>query len=112
MARDYKVNLSLDDTATLIHDSITNGSFTGCLIDQYNIEFSDEVYAAVYVYDKFYHRASNRLTLTVTIDNIGSLTNVHCVSGGGGQSVLKFSWFADESFEDCVEKALRDYIVE
>lgn len=66
----------------------------------------------MYVYEKHYHRAGNRLTLTVTIDNVGGSTNVHCISGGGDEGYMKFSWFADGNFENCVENALHNYIVE
>ena len=62
------------------------------------------------VYEKHYWRAGNRLTLTVTIDNMSGRTRVHTVGGGGGEGLFRFDWGASQSFEGVVQDALAPYL--
>lgn len=66
---------------------------------------------AVMVYEKHYWRAGNRLTLTVTIDNLSGRTRVHTIGGGGGEGLFRFDWGAAESFEGVVQDALSPYML-
>lgn len=109
MALDMRVSLNPEQAAEIVNNEIISGSITGELIDRYVINDDNDKLCVVLVYDKHYYRAGNRLTLTVVIDNMGGLTKVHCVSGGGGEGFFRFDWGAAESFEYCVESALAKY---
>ncbi len=109
MALNMQVTLSPERTAEVIHDGITGGSFTGTLIDHHTVRGGDGSYCIVVVYEKHYFRAGNRLTLTVIIDNMSGTTNVHCISGGGGEGFFRFDWGASDSFEGCVSDVLAEY---
>ena len=111
MAQTCHVNLSVDAARQLIVKTIEGGSVTGSCIDEYRMEKSGGT-AVVMVFEKYYMRVSNRMTLTVIIDDFDSVTRVHCVSGGGGQGALfRFDWFAGDSFASAVDHALQPYII-
>lgn len=62
--------------------------------------------------EKYYHRAGNRLTLSIVISDIAGATHVHAVAGGAGQGAFfKFSWYAEEAFSEAAEKALKNYMI-
>lgn len=82
MNNTFKVSISIDETANLIHKTVVD-SITGVLLDKYEINASGNKQCIVMVFDKYYSRVGNRLTLTVTIDNFEDYTRVHYVSGGG-----------------------------
>ena len=69
----------------------------------------DGAVCLVSVYEKHYWRAGNRLTLTVTVDNLQGRTRVYLVSGGGGEGLFRFDWGASQSFESVVQDALAPY---
>lgn len=106
----FFVSIAPKDAAVLIHEEVVDGSITGELIDFYEIE-EENSYIAVLVFEKHYSRAGNRLTLTVTIDDLHGKTRVHSVSGGGGEGLLRFDWGAAEDFEAAAENALGNYII-
>ena len=59
------------------------------------------------VYEKYYWRAGNRASLTVTVLGDGSDIRVHAVGSGGGQGALfRLSWGAEESFVGVVADLL------
>lgn len=107
MAATYTLTCSPAAAADRIRDAIEGRSFTGELIDRYQIGTEDRI-CIVLVFEKHYYRAGNRLTLTVTLDNLGGVTRVHTVGGGGGEGLLGFDWGAADSFENCAIEALRD----
>ena len=111
MAQTYYVSLDAASTARIISDAVVGGSFTGECLDSYTRSTPSGA-CTVLVYEKHYYRVSNRLTLTVVIDDFDEQTRVHCVSGGGGQSILfNFDWGASGSFSTVVQKALASYII-
>ena len=107
MAATYTLTCDPFTAADLAIRAIEGGSFTGELIDRYQISDGDKT-CIVLVFEKHYYRAGNRLTLTVTLDNLSSVTRVHLVGGGGGEGLFRFDWGAAESFEQCVVDALRN----
>lgn len=111
MENTIKVSTSIEETSKIIYEGVVEGSITGVLIDQYEINGPNNTRCMVVVYEKHYYRAGNRLTLTVTLDNFEGNTRVHYVSGGGGEGLLRFDWWASESFADIVPKVLNDYMV-
>ncbi len=111
MSQTYYVSLDTVSASRIISDAVVEGSFTGEVLDTYTRNTPSGV-CTVMVFEKHYYRVSNRLTLTVVIDDFDNSTRVHCVSGGGGQSILfNFDWGASGSFTTVVQKALAPYIV-
>ena len=104
------VTCSIGQCAELIHSAIVDGSVTGELLDRHEVQSPDGLKCLVMVYEKHYWRAGNRLTLTVTIDNMSGRTRVHTVGGGGGEGLFRFDWGASQSFEGVVQDALAPYL--
>ena len=110
----YTIYVSKDPAtaADLISRYIVGGSISGELLDDYVLQHGESGYCRVMVFEKYYYRVSNRLTLTVAIDNFEGRTSVHCVSGGGGQGVLfRFDWGSSSSFARSAYHALQNYII-
>ncbi len=106
------VTLDPASTANTISRHIIDGSISGELIDDYIINCGNGHICRVMVYEKYYYRVSNRLTLTVTIDNADGRTRVHYISGGGGNGTFfRFDWGSSDSFSNCVYEALRKHIL-
>lgn len=109
MKQTFFVSVDIDAAANLIDRAVVDKSITGQCIDTYTLD-SESSQCRVMVYEKHFLRVSNRLTLTVVIDNFDGKTRVHCVSGGGGDA-LRFDWGASDRFAGVVEKALSAYII-
>ena len=105
------VTCSIGQCAELIHSAIVDGSVTGELLDRHEVRSPDGLKCLVMVYEKHYWRAGNRLTLTVTIDNMSGRTRVHTVGGGGGEGLFRFDWGASQSFEGVVQDVLTPYML-
>ena len=111
MADTYMVNLSVPEAAARIRSEIENGSLTGELIDFHQVQLPG-AQCVVMVYEKYYYRVNNRLTLTVALDDAQGRTQVHAISGGGGEGVLfRFDWGASDSFAAAVQRALQGYLL-
>ena len=111
MENTYYVSCSMKQCGDLIYNAIVDGSITGELLDHYTIQGPNGLECVVMVYEKHYWRAGNRLTLTVTIDNMSGRTRVHTTGGGGGEGLFRFDWGAAHSFEGVVEGALSPYML-
>ena len=109
MANTFTVNLSPDLATELIRDGVEGRSFTGELIDYHAIGDECSGRCMVMVFEKHYSRVGNRLTLTVTVDDLSGRTRVHAVGGGGGEGLFGFDWGAADSFEQMVVSALAEY---
>ncbi len=106
------VTLDPASTANTISRHIIEGSISGELIDDHTVNYADDKLCRVMVFEKYYYRVSNRLILTVTIDNADGRTRVHFISGGGGNGTFfRFDWGSSDSFSNCVYEALRKYII-
>lgn len=105
----FFVSLDFKQAINTINDAIVGGSITGECIDNYNITSKNGARITVLVYEKHYYRAGNRLTLTVTVDNLEGKTRVHSIAGGGGEGLFKFDWGAAESFSSAVTNALYEF---
>lgn len=93
MALDFNVNLAPQVAMQMIDNGIVNGSLSGERIDYYEVHNTAGYLCITAVYEKFYYRAGNRLTLTVIIDNMRGTTHVHAIGGGGGNGAFfKFDW--------------------
>ena len=109
MGNTFFVSCSMEQCERLIDSAVVDGSITGEQLDRYVVQGKDGLRCVVLVYEKHYWRAGNRLTLTVTMDNMGGRTRVHLVGGGGGEGLFGFDWGAAQSFEGVVEEALGPY---
>ncbi len=109
LALDFNVNIPPQDAIRIIDKAIVDGSITGERIDYHTVTANDETSCIIAVYEKHFYRAGNRLTLTVIVNNMQGLTNIHCISGGGGEGLFRFDWGASDSFEDTVLSALENY---
>ncbi|MBE6576420.1 MAG: hypothetical protein E7654_09130 [Ruminococcaceae bacterium] len=109
MANTFTVNLSPAHAAERICEAVEGGSLTGELIDRYAIGEDEGGLCIVLVFEKHYYRVGNRLTLTVTIDDLAGKTRVHTVGGGGGEGLFGFDWGAADSFEQVAISALDEY---
>lgn len=104
------LDLPLADAAEKIVHAVEEGSFSGELLDDYTVPCGGGC-VRVLVFEKWYYRVSNRLLLTVTLDDVTGQTRCHVAAGGGGESVFwKFDWFAGDDFADVVWNALAPYV--
>lgn len=69
---DFTISLAIDQAARLLDDAIVGGSVTGERIDSYAVRDENGLRCLVLVYEKHYYRAGNRLTLTVTLENLSA----------------------------------------
>ncbi|MBS5659723.1 MAG: hypothetical protein KHW79_00405 [Clostridiales bacterium] len=112
MALDFNVNLAPQVAMQMIDNGIVNGSLSGERIDYYEVHNTAGYLCITAVYEKFYYRAGNRLTLTVIIDNMRGATHVHAIGGGGGNGAFfKFDWGASEAFTNSPWDILRSYAI-
>ena len=77
MALDFNVNLAPQVAMQMIDNGIVNGSLSGERIDYYEVHNTAGYLCITAVYEKFYYRAGNRLTLTVIIDNMRGTTHAN-----------------------------------
>lgn len=107
----FKVTLGLKEAIELLDEGIVEGSFTGERVDYYVVHADNNHSVIVVVYEKHFYRAGNRLTLTVVIDNISGITNVHSIGAGGGEGLFRFDWGASEKFTNAPREILAKYII-
>lgn len=110
MKNEFKVSLSLEETVSFLKKELVRGSLTGDLVDERVIE-SDGKKVVNLIFVKHYWRASNHVSLTVTIDNFEDEVRVYAFGSGGGEGLFKFDWGASESFADSVRIVLKKYII-
>lgn len=112
MATDnFNVKLNLRETVELLDKGIVGGSITGERVDYHVVTIDDTHAVIVLVYEKHFYRAGNRLTLTVTLNNINNLTSVHSIGAGGGEGLFRFDWGASDSFTNSPREVLSRYII-
>ena len=110
-ADNFKINLSLNETVKMLDNGIVNGSITGERIDYHVITGNDSMGVIVLVYEKHFYRAGNRLTLTVIVDNMNGVTNIHSIGSGGGEGFFKFDWGASEAFTSAPRSILNNHLI-
>lgn len=109
MADTFFVSVDMPRAIERMDAHIVGGSITGECIDRYDMT-SPAGQVTVLVYEKHYYRAGNRLTLTVTLDNLTGQTRVHSAAGGGGEGLFRFDWGAADSFAQAPSDALRQFV--
>ena len=111
MENTIRASIDIDKAANLIENGILHSSLTGEMIDYYEVSAQNDIKCIVMIFERHYLRAGNRLTLTVTLDNINGVTRIHYVGGGGGEGFFKFDWGAAESFGELIPKILDEFII-
>lgn len=106
-----KVRLSIKETVKILDEGIVTGSITGERVDYHVVTGNDDIGVVVLVYEKHFYRAGNRLTLTITVDNMSGVTKVHSVGAGGGEGLFKFDWGASEKFTSAPRDILQAYLL-
>lgn len=108
----FRVTCSVDDAARAMYAHMQRSISASCL-DDYTIHAEGGGVCRLIVFEKYYARAGNRLTLSVQIDDLEGATRVHSIGGGGGEGVFfRFDWGASESFANAPYEALRGYMRE
>lgn len=108
---DFKVSLSPYDAFDLMQKTITQNT-SAEMIDWYRDTHPTGAELVVAVFEKYYMRTDNRASLTVTLQNLSGVTEVHCIGSGGGQGlVFRFDWGVGDNFSEAPREALRHYII-
>lgn len=84
----FYVSLSMQDAAAAIDNEIIRGNVSGTLIDRFVANHPDGTHCLISVYEKHFVRAGNRLTLTVTLDNIPVFTQPAVAAAVCSESTL------------------------
>lgn len=108
---DFFTSVSTREAMRMVDKAVLGSSLTGKKRDEYVSDNGRGEMVAVMVFEKYYIRAENQLTVTVTIDNLRGNTHIRAAGGGGGQGLFRFDWGASESFEDCIKSAFREYLI-
>ncbi|MDD3243050.1 MAG: DUF6054 family protein [Eubacteriales bacterium] len=110
MAQSFFVKTDLRTAADVINTYIVTGSISGECVDRYRIP-TETGAVEVMVFEKYYYRVGNRLSLTVVLDDLTGVTRVRSIGSGGGNGVfLNFDWGSADSFAASPYQALRDYL--
>lgn len=105
-------NLSPYEVIKIVQQEIVGGSFSGELIDMYELGINNNSSAYVAVFEKYFYRVSNMITATVVVSESDYGAKVHVVSAGSSQGwLLKFDWGAANSFEKTIKRCLESYII-
>ncbi len=106
----FRVILGVEETANRIIRGVEGRNISSELIDKHN-SYGPNGNVVVLVFEKYFARNSSRASLTVTIDDLNGITQVHTVGSGGGQGVfLKFDWGAKDNFENSIYNILNDVL--
>lgn len=102
----FKSNVSVFQTCATIKNEVNNLGFTVELVGESKM-VSDDFHVFMFVYEKFYYRASNRASLSILVGGNANESKVECVSSGAGQGLLfRFSWGADKNFVNGLRRIL------
>ncbi|MBR2078962.1 MAG: hypothetical protein IJ962_02005 [Clostridia bacterium] len=101
------VNGSFDAVLSKITDGIANGSMTSSLEDSSDYTFGD-VRCSVRVFERYSYFGQNRVSLNVTLLQVGSNPiQLSAITSGGSQAMLfKINTLGEESFLDLLKEIL------
>lgn len=101
------VNSSFDAVLSKITDGIANGSMTSSLEDSSDYTFGD-VRCSVRVFERYSYFGQNRVSLNVTLLQVGSNPiQLSAITSGGSQAMLfKINTLGEESFLDLLKEIL------
>lgn len=105
---EFKVNLTPRQTMAYIRENKRDN----LLYDQTK-EIGDGRIVSTLIYDKYFIRLSNRVTLLIMIDDINGFTNVSAVATGSSKgSIVKYDLGAKETYINSLKNLLQKYIVD
>ena len=107
----FDVKLTLDETIKKLDSEIIKGTITE-KIDFHEINSGSKPKAVVVVYGKKYFRATNRLTLTLCIEELEDKTHIHVIGIGRVDRIISAEDDAIIKFSSLPREILEDYIVE
>ena len=107
----FDVKLTLDETIKRLDTGIISGTITE-KIDFHEINSQGKNKAVVMVYEKKYFRASNRLTLTLCLEELENKTHIHVIGISGIEKAITGNGEASEKFTSLPREILEDYIIE
>lgn len=91
------------DTASVLNQKILDSAYSMELAGETNWQYNGTT-VLTRVYEKYFMRASNRATITITMVQSGDALFISGISAGGGQgAIFRFSWGAEEDFAADVE---------
>jgi hypothetical protein len=89
-----------------LQEELLNSALSIELVDSQEYLVGD-AHVGLYVYDKYYWRAGNRASLSVSVvENEGRITVCAIGSGGGQGAFFRFSWGAESDFAETVGAVL------
>ena len=107
---DLKVELPIEEVLKKLDEGILLGNITERL-DYYEVPSGDKGKFIVVVYGKHYYRANNRLTLTICLNDINGITNLHAVGiNEMGKPSREDHCNVIEKFIDSPRRILGEYI--
>jgi len=85
-----------------------HGTALSCqLVDEAH-KFMGSTTASLLVYEKYFMRAKNRVSLSIMITSDMGVTDVFAIGSGGGQGPLfSFSWGSEEDFVSSFSRIIK-----
>lgn len=101
------VNGDFDAVIAKITDGIANGSMTSSLEDSSDFTIGD-VRCSVRVFERYSYMGKNRVSLSITLLQVGSNPiQLSAITSGGSQAMLfKINTLGEESFLDLLKEIL------
>ena len=102
-----EINTDFDELINRIEKEILDGSISATLEDSSDF-IIDNARCSVRVFERYSAFGGNRLSLNVTLFQVGNgLIKVSAISSGGSQAVfLKVNTFGETAFLECLENIL------
>jgi len=102
-------NYSLDQTLKIIKDELPKLGVSLEFVDEGYIE-SDTGLTYLIVYEKYFMRVSNRVSLSIMLSEVKSKTQIVAIASGASQSVLfSFDWGSEEDFVSDFKRLMYEY---
>lgn len=102
-------NYTLDQTLRIIKDELPKLGISLEFVDEGYIE-SESGLTYLIVYEKYFMRVSNRVSLSIMLSEVKSKTQVVAIASGASQSVLfSFDWGSEEDFVSDFKRLMYDY---
>ena len=100
----------INQIADIIRTELATKNGVSCtLVDEVKRTIGNST-VFVMVFEKYYARASNRVSLTISISSDGDIIYVDAISAGGGQGwVFKLDWGAEQEFVAVIKTILAPY---
>lgn len=112
MAKDFVVNLSPEQIASVIIEAMPQSYESATLLDDHRVTCASGTFINL-IFTRFFFRVGGFATLVVTISDVTGVTVVRAAMGGHrGWFGRKWDLGTASSFIGDVERALAGYVVE